>query len=279
MSKIFSKNTEDEQETESNVDEYIDGDGEDYSACYSGAPNSPSFSPNVAPAQFNQLLKSQLLCLPPSTNSVSVQTTPSDFVAHKAENLSFFYRLDAPFYSEENFQVNQNKETQEKSTSSSNFSRYYDRQIPTPGKGSQLSSSRSTPTKTEIQVSTNAYSENSRSWDWFNWRIIEAAGFVLLLVFVSVLLMDHFESVRTELIEKQMLVINECESNFYINECNKPIGPMVDLCNNWRKCKEADPQIKISTFKVITTGLATTLNSFFEELSMKTTICVLLLAM
>jgi hypothetical protein len=272
MSNLFPKKVEDSDDKESDIEDYIDNTADEYSACYSGVPNSPIFQPVPTPVNINPLVKTQLLCLPPSTSSVAVQTISFDPMNKLPETLGYLYRLESPFYKEEKFQTNQNSDNPEVSTSKL-YSSVYERRVINPDIGSQGSSARSTPTKGDMNA-------NDQGSD-FNWMAVSYPlkfSFVVLLIIIgTMLIMEHVESARNELIEKKMIEKKDCEIKYLENSCDKDISLIPHLCESWKKCKDADPRMKVSIFSAIFTGIASTINAFFEELSTKATVSLLIL--
>jgi Di-sulfide bridge nucleocytoplasmic transport domain len=91
--------------------------------------------------------------------------------------------------------------------------------------------------------------------------------------------MEHVENKRNELVEKKIEENLSCKINYEKNWCHEEDSIIPEQCEIWRKCKDSDPKAKVSIFKAITSGIADTINSFFEELSPKTTISLFIILM
>jgi hypothetical protein len=103
-----------------------------------------------------------------------------------------------------------------------------------------------------------------------------ASGFVYILYCAWNGIMADVDIESTRHLSGVMVEIAECSKHWNDNRCENAVPGMVKACNVWETCMSRDPK-KVARASVTAKTFAMIFNSFVEEFSYKSMVCVLIL--
>jgi len=105
-----------------------------------------------------------------------------------------------------------------------------------------------------------------------------ASGFVYILYCAWNGIMADVDIESTRHLSGVMVEIAECSKHWNDNRCENAVPGMVKACNVWETCMSRDPK-KVARASVTAKTFAMIFNSFVEEFSYKSMVCVVILTL